>query len=157
MQLGFEVAGGYSAPGRRRADSDQLRRIAARDPAALDLRCRLARGLRCAYRPPTPRYDDDSREFSVGGCLVHRFGSQAHNEIRILAALEDEGWPESIDDPLGSLDDPGFKKRLEDAVSALNGLKKRPLVRFSSSGRKIHWAFTGCALKPGARADASPR
>lgn len=62
--------------------------------------------------------------------LVHRFQRPAPAAERILAALEEEGWPPRIDDPLLPRAGAEEPRRLRRELAALNRRWKRPLLRF---------------------------
>lgn len=73
--------------------------------------------------------------------LVHRFQRPAPAAERILAALEEEGWPPRIDDPLlprAGVEEP---RRLRRELAALNRRWKRPLLRFymDGTGQGLCW------------------
>jgi hypothetical protein len=47
-----------------------------------------------------PFWDAETRELWLGEHLVKRFRQPAENQVRILAAFEEENWPKSLSDPL---------------------------------------------------------
>ncbi len=49
---------------------------------------------------PTVRFDHVLFELWANGTLVKRLDIRATNQIAILAAFQEEGWPPRIDDPL---------------------------------------------------------
>ncbi|HEV3256737.1 MAG TPA: hypothetical protein VG013_07660 [Gemmataceae bacterium] len=81
-----------------------------------------------------PRWDDDRRTLCVGRQVVKRYRRPAPNQVAILAALEEEGWPPRVDDPLPPLPDLEPKRRLSDAIQALNLHRESELIRFRGDG-----------------------
>ena len=53
---------------------------------------------------------------------------------RILAAFEEEGWKERIDDPLPPLAGRREANRLRNEVQALNQRLEKPVIRFIMDG-----------------------
>jgi hypothetical protein len=47
-----------------------------------------------------PQWDGQKRELRYGGQLLKRYHVPAANQEILLAALEEVGWPERMDDPL---------------------------------------------------------
>jgi hypothetical protein len=87
-----------------------------------------------------PRWDRASRTFYLGEKAIRKYQRHpAKNNMAILDAFEEEGWPGSIDDPLPPRSGIDPKKRLRDAVRSLND-KQRDL-RFScdGTGERIRW------------------
>jgi hypothetical protein len=74
------------------------------------------------------------RELTLNGTLVKQFRVPAHNQEKFLAAFEEEGWPDHIDDPLPISGDINPPTRLHDAINRLNGRQTRRLIRFSGNG-----------------------
>jgi hypothetical protein len=114
-----------------------------------DLRCRLDQGMPCSCRLPLPKFNKDTRELYLGDAFIHRFSTQASNQIAVLTAFQDAGWPREIPDPLGNPRDRGFGKRLHDTSYGLSRVQKLRLIRFSSTAcdRKIRWDLTALAVK----------
>jgi hypothetical protein len=80
-----------------------------------------------------------AKELSFGGRLAKRFRRHAPNQSLILEALQEEGWPGGIDDPLPRVRGILPKRRLRDTVSDLNdGLE---LIRFmcDGTGEGVRW------------------
>jgi hypothetical protein len=69
----------------------------------------------------------------------------ARNQELILSALQEEDWPESIDDPLTGEIDIDPKTRLNDAVYRLNHKQLACLIRFhvNGHGSSVHWSLRG--------------
>jgi hypothetical protein len=71
----------------------------------------------------------------VGDSLIKQFRQPAGNQETVLAAFEEEGWPERIDDPLSPNREIEPRKRLRDTVNALNGSHKtKDLIVFEADG-----------------------
>ena len=136
----------------------QQRRFWKHAPKAFDRRtcfalteegARLADQMLVRGKPLTnvagerPRWDAERRELWVGGTLVRRFLRGAPCQERILAALEERGWPERIPDPLPA--DPVVLRsdRLHDTIKNLNTSLKRSGLRFTrdGTGTGIRWEF----------------
>ncbi len=81
-----------------------------------------------------PMWDSDSRELRICGRIVKLFKWKAANQERVLAAFEEEGWPECIDDPLPPSENVNPKRRLHDTIKCLNRNQLCKLVRFHGNG-----------------------
>lgn len=82
-----------------------------------------------------PKWNPIRRELWLGGSLIKQFRQPAGNQEKVLAAFEEEGWPERIDDPLSPNREIEPKKRLRDTVNALNGSHKtKDLIVFEADG-----------------------
>jgi hypothetical protein len=88
-----------------------------------------------------PRWDGEACQLWWEKLLIKEFRRPAVNQELVLAALEEEGWPPRIDDPLppASIIDP--KVRLHDTIKALNRHHLHQILRFSGDGkgRGIQW------------------
>ncbi len=91
-------------------------------------------------QPEAPRWNSTSRELCWGNYLIKQFRLPAVNQETVLAALEEEGWPPRIDDPLPPTPDLDPKVRLHDTIKALNRHQRRRLIRFRGDGR-------GCGIR----------
>jgi hypothetical protein len=91
----------------------------------------------------TPRWDHAARTLWFADAIVKHFKLQAPNQERILSALQEEGWPSCIDDPLPPTEGIESKRRLHDTIFRLNRGQQRRLIRFSGdgSGLAIHWEY----------------
>ena len=98
-----------------------------------------ADGLR--VRAVVPCWDGGLRQLHWQGRVVKHFRLPAANQEAILAALEEEGWPERIDDPLPPADEVEPKARLHDAIKGLNRNQVHRLVCFrgDGTGRGVVW------------------
>jgi hypothetical protein len=91
-----------------------------------------------------PRWDAARRELSLGGRMVKQFQVPARNQELILSAFQEDGWPESIDDPLTFEIDIDPKTRLNDAIYRLNHKQLACLIRFhvNGHGSSVHWSLS---------------
>jgi hypothetical protein len=98
-----------------------------------------AAALRCA--PLAPRWDEQACQLWWGKDLIKKFRRPAINQELVLAALEEEGWPPRIDDPLPPTDNIDPKVRLHDTIKALNRHHLHRIIRFVGDGRArgIQW------------------
>ena len=73
---------------------------------------------------------------------MKQFRQPAPNEERVLAAFEEEGWPERIDDPIPPLGDVTPKERLHSTIWALNRHQEHKLLKFhgDGGGEGIRWS-----------------
>ncbi len=88
-----------------------------------------------------PRWDAHNRELRYMGRVVKRFHKILPDKEMILAALEQQSWPESISDPLPPCGDVLSPLRLYDLLGRLNRSLYNPVVRFAcdGTGRRIFW------------------
>jgi hypothetical protein len=65
----------------------------------------------------------------------------AANQQLIIEAFQEEGWPESIDDPLPPAADQDPKRRLQATLISLNRNQIVPLLRFHGNGNgdRVYW------------------
>jgi hypothetical protein len=87
-----------------------------------------------------PVWDSERRELRFRNRLVKRYRVPAPNQELILAAFQEEGWPNCIDDPLHPGDqDP--QRRLQATVKSLNRNQVAPLLRFRGNGNgdRVCW------------------
>jgi len=94
-------------------------------------------------RSDSPHWDDSKRELRLGDRIVKRFRVPALNQELILAAFQEERWPDYLDDPLPPLPGLDSKRRLHDAIKSLNRHQISPLLRFHGNGRGcgVHWEY----------------
>jgi len=81
-----------------------------------------------------PRWDRTGRKLWLGSCLVKAFPRPSGCQVLILEAFEEQGWPESIDDPLPMERDIDPKRRLHDAIKRLNRKQQCPAMSFHGNG-----------------------
>jgi hypothetical protein len=93
--------------------------------------------------PQVPRWDSGPRQLWWQDRLIKAFRRPAVNQELVLAALEEEGWPISIDDPLPQTFAIDPKVRLHDTIKALNRHHLYPVIHFGGDGRGhgILWSF----------------
>ena len=97
------------------------------DPAAVGEKDLAQPGLK-------PHWHQVRHELCLAGLVVKRYRVPAPNQVMILNAFQEEGWPEHIDDPLPVSGDVDPHTRLHDAINRLNGRQTRPLLRFHGNG-----------------------
>jgi hypothetical protein len=83
------------------------------------------------FAPLRPRWDGERRELYFGNNLCKEYRVRAPNQISILEAFENDGWPKRIDDPISSGADNATRQRTSDAVRALN---INDYIRFELAG-----------------------
>ncbi|MGO9107942.1 MAG: hypothetical protein ACLP9L_01805 [Thermoguttaceae bacterium] len=130
-----------SVAGRSRRPT--LRELVARIPttgaAAKDLDCNVVNGKRCRHARTTPVFKRETRVLRFRGAMVKRFSPQARNQIAILVAFQNQGWPRWIENPLGNRKECGSEKPLKNAVYRLNLACKSRLIRFACDGDRAGW------------------
>ncbi|HEV7225374.1 MAG TPA: hypothetical protein VGN42_21895 [Pirellulales bacterium] len=89
----------------------------------------------------TPAWDAERREVRYRDQIVKRYRVPAPNQELILAAFEEEGWPQLIDDPLPPQDELDPKRRLQATIKSLNRNQLAPLIRFHGNGNglQVYW------------------
>jgi hypothetical protein len=91
-------------------------------------------------RIDVPHWDRRSRVLRVGDKVAKHLNRPAKSQVIILDAFEEEGWPQSIYDPLPPAAGIATKRRLHNAINRLNnGLL--PVIRFhgNGDGQAICW------------------
>jgi hypothetical protein len=90
-----------------------------------------------------PCWDARRRELRLARKLLKRFRVPAPNQEAILAAFQEEGWPNCIDDPLPPKGDLSPQRRLHDTIKALNRKHRQrpPLIHFlgNGTGKNVVW------------------
>jgi hypothetical protein len=91
--------------------------------------------------PQLPIWDRAHRELRYRGQIIKRYRVPAPNQELILAAFQEEGWPEFIDDPLPPVDEQDPKHRLQVTIKSLNRSQLVSLIRFHGNGNglQVHW------------------
>lgn len=94
-----------------------------------------------APSPGLPRWDEEKRLLVWRGRIIKSFRVPAPNQELILSALEQDGWPPQIDDPLPVTAFVNPKVRLHDAIKGLNRHQVHRLLRFegNGNGRGVCW------------------
>jgi hypothetical protein len=114
---------------------------ATTDVAAEDLRCQATKGQDCRYGPQKPKYDRDAMALWLGDECVHRYSDQATNETAILKAFQRRGWPRSVKNPLGKVQNKKYGAWLKTTVWELNHSQKPWWILFRShpTSRSVSW------------------
>src|SRR5579871_2164570 len=88
-----------------------------------------------------PRWDAKACRLWWRKHLIKEFRRPAANQELVLAALEEEGWPPRIDDPLPPSRHIDPKVRLHDTIKALNRHHLQRILHFGGDGkgRGIQW------------------
>lgn len=89
----------------------------------------------------TPHWHSTRRELTLGERLVKRFKVPAPVQELLLAAFEEEGWPDQITDPLPRCGNQEPKRRLHEAIKGLNRRQRDSSIRFygDGTGQGIRW------------------
>jgi hypothetical protein len=111
-------------------------------PEAEKLLCRRHSQQRCRRTEGKPHFDRDLRILWLDGAVVKRFREPAQNQELVLAAFEEDGWPERIDDPIPPHDGIDPKACLRSAIWHLNRRQEHELIRFfgDGTGEGVCWA-----------------
>jgi hypothetical protein len=90
-----------------------------------------------------PCFDVDARVLRWGAHVLKEFRQPAKNQITILEAAEELGWPNSFDDPLPRIAGIDAKVRCHDAIKRLNHHQRPYLIHFAGDGTgcRICWAY----------------
>lgn len=86
-----------------------------------------------------PRWDRNARRLLLQGVVVKSFRQPATNQVCVLDAFQNQGWPERIDDPLPHNGEVPAKIRLHETIKGLNANQHVKLVQFGGDG-------TGCGV-----------
>jgi hypothetical protein len=89
---------------------------------------------RSEMRSVIPKWDADNRMVTYAGVVVKQFKLPSPNQVAILAAFEEEGWPTRIDDPLPPRSDVDPKQRLHDTIRSINRNQRHKLLFFRGDG-----------------------
>jgi len=98
----------------------------------------------CSFKE-MPRWDSESRQLWWQAYLIKEFRRPAVNQETILAALEEEGWPARMDDPLPQTPGIDPKVRLHDTIKSLNRHHLQSIICFrgDGSGTGVGWMMVG--------------
>jgi len=84
-----------------------------------------------------PQWDAESRALYVGHTLVRQFNNRRSNQIKIVEAFAEEGWPASIANPLS------HARQKTDTIRDLNNSIEPQLIRFFGTGDTgVMWNLT---------------
>ncbi|MBW3597958.1 MAG: hypothetical protein KY475_11865 [Planctomycetes bacterium] len=88
-----------------------------------------------------PHWDPVRRELRYRGVVVKHFRKPAPNQELILAAFQESGWPQRIDDPLPPAGEIVPAVRLHDTLGRLNRTLQAPIIHFGSdgTGQGVYW------------------
>jgi hypothetical protein len=94
-----------------------------------------------------PHWDRQRRELRFGPVVLKQFRKTSPNQERLLAAFEESGWPEGIEDPLPPIGRGSPVPRLHDTLRRLNDTLQQPLIRFDRdpAGQRVTWRYVGSA------------
>ena len=113
---------------------------------------RAAKETSSAVEQPTltPHWDSQRQELRVGLVVVKRFRVPATSQEAILSAFEEEDWPVRIDDPLPGHPEFDRKRRLHNAINALNRNQVHRMIHFLGDGRGlgVRWEFKTPSPRP---------
>lgn len=99
--------------------------------------------LRMGSVPEVPRWDGEAGQLWWEEHLIKAFHRPAVNQELVLAALQEEGWPPRIDDPLPPTGDIDPKVRLRDTIKALNRHHLHRILHFGGDGKGqgVRWVM----------------
>ena len=81
-----------------------------------------------------PHWDRFQHELRLGRVIVKRFRRPAPNQELILAAFEEQDWPERIDDPLPVSLEVDPRQRLHETIKSLNQCVASAALQFGGDG-----------------------
>jgi hypothetical protein len=102
----------------------------------------LARGATVSSgRPSIPVWDGRLHQLSIGSDVIRRYIRPARAQELILAALQEEGWPSAIDDPLPAQFAQDPRRRLHYTIFNLNRGQDPLRIRFfiNGNGQTVRW------------------
>ncbi|HEY3966020.1 MAG TPA: hypothetical protein VGM05_15780 [Planctomycetaceae bacterium] len=104
-------------------------------------------------RSQLPVWNPGAHELRLGSRLLKRFTRPAKSQEIILAAFQEEGWPELIDDPLPQDPSQDPKRRLHYTIHHLNRGQRPHLILFyvNGGGQSVHWRLASVRRESGAR------
>lgn len=87
---------------------------------------------------PKPKWvakGESTGKLFFGEALIKEHKQPSPNQTRVLAAFEEETWPDRIDDPLPAKAEMNPKRRLSETIESLNrNQRHRGLIRFRGDG-----------------------
>ena len=89
-----------------------------------------------------PDWQSGKRVLTFGDKIVKKFKWPAPNQELLVAAFQEEGWPETILDPLPPDDFVDSKARLHDTIKCLNRNQANAVIRFhgNGDGQSVRWS-----------------
>jgi hypothetical protein len=103
-------------------------------PASLSSTIPFSLPVASASAAESPHWNSQSRVLRFGGKVIKRFRQPSSNQEALLAAFEESGWPERIDDPLPPHGDVDPKQRLHFSIWRLNRHQEQDLLMFRGDG-----------------------
>ena len=93
----------------------------------------------------SPVWNPERQELWLDGNLVKRYRLPSPNQVAVITAFSEEGWPERIDDPLPQNGETTPKRRLQDTIRNLNRSMKTSIMKFlgDGSGEGVLWELLG--------------
>jgi hypothetical protein len=93
-------------------------------------------------RRSIPHWDAWSRRLWFGATLIKEFNVPAKNQELVLAAFEEQSWPECIDDPLRQDASVDSKERLHNTLIRLNRAHRHRVIHFGGNGNGLGVKWT---------------
>jgi hypothetical protein len=126
-----------------RSGNGQTRGLPAGRAAPEDDPIALPHGGNVRVPALLPTWDSERRELWLGSVMVKQLRLYSPNQVAILTAFEEDGWPPRIDDPLPPQRDLEPKRRLHDTLRSLNRNQGNNLIRFigDGTGEGICWTL----------------
>jgi len=90
--------------------------------------------IETSIAPLIPQWDAAQKVLRFNGVVVKRFPYPAPNQEVILAAFEEETWPQRIDNPLRPTAEEDVQTRLHDTIKCLNRKMINAFIRFCGDG-----------------------
>lgn len=126
----------------------QNSRFRLRPEGARLARRRALASARPAEQGLTPQWNPWTLQLRFAGRLVKALTPSAGNQLPILDAFEECGWPARIADPLPVRPGGDVGKRLRNAIQRLNR-QEEPLLRFRTDGAAtgVRWTLTAAGRR----------
>jgi hypothetical protein len=88
-----------------------------------------------------PEWDPKRQVLKYGGKVVKGFHQKSSNQVLVLAAFQELGWPHHMDDPLVPVKGIDPKHRLRFTIWRLNNHQENRLIKFlgDGTGQGIRW------------------
>jgi hypothetical protein len=90
-----------------------------------------------------PSYDGQQRLFHWGTHVIKQFQQPAANQVLVLQAEQELGWPSWLDNPLPGGQGKNPKVRLHDTIKDLNRRQRAEVLQFKGdgTGTRLGWDF----------------
>ena len=91
--------------------------------------------------PRGPWFKKSLRRFFANGRIVRTFRRAAPDQMEILIAFQEQGWPAWIENPFGRSTSADSERRLSNAVARLNHQQKPKRIYFwvEKGTQRIYW------------------